>query len=213
VIVISNRGAIGRGLITRETVDEITRRMVAEIRSAGGRVDDVFYCPQHPHDGCTCRKARPGLLLQAADRWNLDLSRSVLIGDVESDMVAAERAGCRPLLVLTGRGQDQLAALHAAGRNGFEVATDLPAAVGRICSEMQHAATDPQSPPGGAQVRSPARQGPRKRGPFHLGVFKISYRPVKRSILSGAGVGGPGAVEGCGAVFSQRRALRLRSAD
>jgi D-glycero-D-manno-heptose 1,7-bisphosphate phosphatase len=140
VLVISNQGAIGRGLTTYAAVDEINRRMAAEIRAAGGRIDDALYCPHCPEDGCACRKPRPGLLLQAAERWDLDLAASVLVGDAEADILAAQRAGCRPLLVLTGRGAEQLAVLRASGRDGFLVAGDLPAAVDWISVFCQPAA-------------------------------------------------------------------------
>lgn len=129
VIVISNQGAVGRGLTTCAAVEEIHARMVDAIRAAGGRVDDVLYCPHRPEDLCACRKPRPGMLLRAAERWRIDLEASILVGDAEADMVAAQNAGCRSLLVLTGRGAEQLALMHAAGRDGFVVADDLPAAV------------------------------------------------------------------------------------
>ena len=139
VLVVSNQGAIGRGQTTQAAVDEINCRMVAEIRSAGGRIDDVLYCPHRPEDGCACRKPRPGLLLQAAERWQIDLAASVLIGDAAADILAAQSAGCRPLLVLTGRGAQELAALQASGRGGFAVADDLPAAVDWISAAMHTA--------------------------------------------------------------------------
>ena len=129
VLVVSNQGAIGRGLTTRAAVDEIHRRMAAEVRAAGGRIDDVLYCPHRPEDCCACRKPSPGLLLQAVERWDLDLAASVLVGDAEADILAAQSAGCRPLLVLTGRGAEQLAVLRASSRDGFIVADDLLAAV------------------------------------------------------------------------------------
>lgn len=134
VIVISNQGVIGRGLATRATVDEIHDRMIVEIHSAGGRIDDVFYCPHRPEDGCTCRKPQPGLLLRAAERWHLDLATSILIGDSEVDALAAQSAGCRSMLVRTGRGAEQLAAMHASGRSDFSSADDLSAAVDWLSS-------------------------------------------------------------------------------
>ncbi len=151
VIVISNQAAVGRGLMTRAAVDEINRRMVAEIRSAGGRIDDVLYCPHRPEDACTCRKPRPGLLLQAAERWQIDLAASILVGDAEADMLAAQSAGCRSLLVLSGRGAEQLAVLRAAGRDGgrlgFAVAADLAAAVDWLRAALFSAGPVPLAAP------------------------------------------------------------------
>lgn len=129
VVVVSNQAAIGRGLVSRQMVEEINARMVAAVHAAGGRIDGVFYCPHRPEDGCACRKPRPGLLFRAAASLGLDLARSFLVGDAESDILAAQAAGCRPILVLTGRGAEQLAYLQAHGIDGFHVANDLADAV------------------------------------------------------------------------------------
>ncbi|HID24181.1 MAG TPA: D-glycero-beta-D-manno-heptose 1,7-bisphosphate 7-phosphatase, partial [Planctomycetaceae bacterium] len=107
IVVVSNQSAVGRGLVSRETVVAIHRRMQAEIQRRGGRVDAIYYCPHHPDAGCDCRKPRPGLLLRAARELSIDLSRSYLIGDAVSDIEAALAVGCTPIFVLTGRGQEQ----------------------------------------------------------------------------------------------------------
>ena len=135
VVVVSNQAAIGRGLVGRETVEEINRQMLREVRAAGGRIDEVLYCPHGPDDGCDCRKPQPGLLRSAAGRLELDLSASFLVGDAESDVLAAREAGCRPVLVKTGRGHDQLALLRSHGVDGFQVADDLAAAVDWIAAQ------------------------------------------------------------------------------
>lgn len=111
IIVVSNQSAIGRGLLTPPAVDEIHERMVDAIRRAGGRVDAVLYCPHHPDARCLCRKPQPGLLWEAQARFHLDLARSFLVGDAESDMLAALAVGSRPILVKSGRGMEQLARL------------------------------------------------------------------------------------------------------
>lgn len=128
VVVISNQSAVGRGLISQQELDTIHRQMTREIKRNGGRVDAIHYCPHHPADGCDCRKPRPGLLLRAATRLNLDLSRSFLVGDAQSDLEAALSAGCRPVLVLTGRGRDQLAHIPPNILAQCHVADDLSAA-------------------------------------------------------------------------------------
>lgn len=125
VVVVSNQSAVGRGLISRGEVEEINRRMVDRIRGEGGRIDAVFYCPHRPDENCTCRKSRPGLLLQAAERFELDLSRSYLVGDALTDIAAGLAVGCRPILVLTGRGREGIARLRAQGYDGYRVAADL----------------------------------------------------------------------------------------
>ena len=125
IIVITNQGAIGRGMTSCEAVDEIHRRMIIAVQQAGGRIDDVLYCPHHPDDHCSCRKPRPGLLMEAAARWNIDLKRSFLIGDAATDLEAGLAVGCQTALVKTGRGAEQLARLQRLGKTGFEIAEDL----------------------------------------------------------------------------------------
>ncbi len=132
IIVVSNQSAIGRGIIPHSTVDEIHERMVDSIREAGGRIDAILYCPHHPEKGCACRKPRPGLLLDAKRRFDLDLQRSFLVGDAESDILAAQAVGCQPILVRTGRGVEQLRLLKQHGVDGFHVVDDLADAVALI---------------------------------------------------------------------------------
>lgn len=129
IVIISNQSAIGRGLTSVAAVEDINRQMVAEVARRGGRIDGLYYCPHRPDENCTCRKPRPGLLQRAAAHLNLDLARSFLIGDAVSDVEAALNAGCHPILVLTGRGREQLALLPPAVRARCHVSSDLAAAV------------------------------------------------------------------------------------
>lgn len=99
LVVLTNQSAIGRGLITREQVDQIHDRLDAVVARAGGRIDAYLLCPHTPLDGCACRKPAPGLLLRARDELGIDLTRAVLIGDQLSDLDAARAAGCRAILV------------------------------------------------------------------------------------------------------------------
>jgi D-glycero-D-manno-heptose 1,7-bisphosphate phosphatase len=124
IVVITNQSAIGQGLISRAQVDEIHRQLVSAVIEAGGRIDAVLYCPHRADEGCTCRKPQPGLLLQAAEHLAIDLPRSLLIGDAESDGLAAETAGCRFVLVKTGRGLEHAALLRPAASIAH-VADDL----------------------------------------------------------------------------------------
>lgn len=105
VVVVTNQAAISRGLISLQDLDHIHHRMMEQIIKGGGKVKSVLYCTHLPTAGCNCRKPKPGLLLQAAQMFNIDLANTWLIGDHTTDMQAAQAAGCKPLLVLTGRGQ------------------------------------------------------------------------------------------------------------
>ena len=125
IIVVSNQSSINRGLVSLSEVNRINERMVKEMREAGGRIDDVYICPHRPDEGCECRKPKPGLLHRAADEWSIDLASSYLVGDALSDMQAALAAGCAPILVLTGRGQEELTKMGHYGPIDFLVASDL----------------------------------------------------------------------------------------
>jgi len=128
-IVVTNQSAINRGLVSPETVETIHRQMCEAVSRNGGRIDAVLTCPHRPDENCRCRKPEPGLLLQAAERFDLDLPQSYLIGDAPCDIGAGLAVGCRPILVLTGQGRKGLARLKAHGYDGYCVATDLKEAV------------------------------------------------------------------------------------
>jgi histidinol-phosphate phosphatase family protein len=113
IIVISNQAGIGKGLLSVETLAEITRRFVSELQAEGARVDAVYYCPHVPEARCSCRKPRPNLLWQASRDWRINLPQSVLVGDSESDLQAARVAHCRAILL--------------AERNGHSLSDDLAA--------------------------------------------------------------------------------------
>jgi histidinol-phosphate phosphatase family protein len=99
VAVVTNQSAVGRGLLTMDTLDDIHRNLDAVIGAAGGRIDLFVVCPHRPETGCDCRKPRPGLLLEAGRRLGIDLTETSMVGDQPSDVAAAVAAGCRPVLV------------------------------------------------------------------------------------------------------------------
>jgi len=135
VVVVSNQGAVGRGLMTLEQAWDIQNEIVRAIEARGGRIDASYLCPHHPDDGCECRKPAPGMLRQAAKELDLDLSHSWLVGDAVGDLQAADAAGCRGVLVRTGRGIDQEKRLPAELRGRWDVADNLAAAVRLILDE------------------------------------------------------------------------------
>jgi D-glycero-D-manno-heptose 1,7-bisphosphate phosphatase len=125
VFVMTNQAIINRGIAPRETVDDLNSRMVSEIRRCGGSIEAVACCPHRPDQGCHCRKPQPGLLIDLANRFGIDLSKSLVVGDALTDIEAGLAAGCSAVLVLTGRGREQLALASATIRNRFAVAPDL----------------------------------------------------------------------------------------
>ena len=111
IVLVTNQSAVGRGLMSLAAAEAINCRLKAFIEDAGGRVDGIFLCPHAPEAECDCRKPKPGLLLQAAQALDLDLTRSVMIGDALTDLMAGQAAGVgRLALVRSGRGaaQDRL---------------------------------------------------------------------------------------------------------
>lgn len=117
-IVITNQPVIARGEVTFEGLEQIHNKMETLLGLEGAYLDAIYYCPHHPHKGyegevpelkidCDCRKPKPGMLLQAAKDFNIDLSQSWMIGDGENDIKAGIAAGCRTALIGTGQfGQD-----------------------------------------------------------------------------------------------------------
>ncbi len=142
IIVISNQSAVGRGLTTAEAVEDIHERLAREVAEAGGRIDAFYYCPHRPDEGCACRKPAPGLLLQAAQELNLDLTRSCLIGDAAGDILAALAVGSFPILVKTGLGEATIRVLPDEVRARCHVAEDLADAVRWIAERDRRTALE-----------------------------------------------------------------------
>jgi D-glycero-D-manno-heptose 1,7-bisphosphate phosphatase len=136
IFIISNQAIINRGIVPHEAVDAINARMTREIERYGGRIEAVAYCPHRPEEHCGCRKPQPGLLVGLANSHRLDLRSAVVVGDALSDVEAGQAAGCQTVLVLTGRGREQLAMATSSGRNGFVVASDLAAATDMLILKL-----------------------------------------------------------------------------
>jgi D-glycero-D-manno-heptose 1,7-bisphosphate phosphatase len=94
LVVVTNQPDVGRGLLGREAVEEANRRLGALISLTA-----VYTCFHDDPDGCDCRKPKPGLLLRAAAEHDLDLRRSVMVGDRWRDVEAGRAAGCATVLV------------------------------------------------------------------------------------------------------------------
>ena len=109
-IVVTNQPVIARGEVSVEELQEIHNKMETLLGQAGAYIDDIFYCPHHPHKGyegerpeykieCECRKPKPGMLLAAEEKYNIDLRESWMIGDGENDIEAGKNAGCNVCVV------------------------------------------------------------------------------------------------------------------
>lgn len=117
-IVITNQPVIARGEVTVPELQQIHNKMETLLGAEGAYLDALYYCPHHPHKGyegeipelkidCDCRKPKPGMLVKAAEDFNIDLSASWMIGDGENDVKAGIAAGCKAALIGEGEyGQD-----------------------------------------------------------------------------------------------------------
>ncbi len=104
VVVASNQSGVGRGLFGMDTLNAINEKMVKSLAQVGGRLDAIFFCPHAADSTCDCRKPKPGLFLQIAERFNVDLAGVPCVGDSLRDLQAGAVVGCTPYLVLTGKG-------------------------------------------------------------------------------------------------------------
>jgi D-glycero-D-manno-heptose 1,7-bisphosphate phosphatase len=135
VILVTNQSAVGRGILTLREANAINRRLIAKLEKAGCRIDGVFMCPHAPEAQCSCRKPQPGLILQAVQALSLDVSRSLMVGDAWSDLLAGFNAGIRQnVLVLTGRGQEQILLPKPPGLESVLVYDTLAQAVEALIS-------------------------------------------------------------------------------
>ena len=135
-IVVTNQPVIARGEVTKEQLQEIHNKMETLLGAEGAYLDAIYYCPHHPHKGyegevpelkidCDCRKPKPGMLLKAAEDFNIDLTNSWMIGDGENDIKAGKAAGCKTAYIGTEDfGQDI-------------TADNLKAAVGMLLEESE----------------------------------------------------------------------------
>ena len=114
-LCITNQPVIARGTTTLDQLEAIHSRLDSLLGDEGAYLDDLLFCPHHPDKGypeevpeykmdCECRKPKPGMLLTAAERYNIDLSRSYMIGDSTADIASGNTAGCMTIGIKTGKG-------------------------------------------------------------------------------------------------------------
>ena len=127
VVVATNQSGVGRGLFDMDTLNAINEKMLRTVQAAGGHIDSVFYCPHSSDVLCECRKPKPGMLLQIAERYNKELDDVFAVGDSLRDLLAAQSAGALPILVLTGKGKKTRAESELP--EGTLIVEDLAAAV------------------------------------------------------------------------------------
>ena len=109
LIIITNQAGIARGYYTKEALNEIHKKMNRLLKEQDVVLDDIFYCPHHPDftGACDCRKPKPGMILKAKEKYNIDLQNSYMVGDTLRDIESGLAANCKTVLVLTGYGEKE----------------------------------------------------------------------------------------------------------
>ena len=114
LVIITNQAGIGRGYFSESDFHQLTERMTRRFAVEGIEINDVLFCPHHPDKGighyqplCQCRKPKPGMLLEAADKHQIDLTQSYLVGDKVSDAEVGITAGVKESFLIRGNYNDK----------------------------------------------------------------------------------------------------------
>ena len=110
VAVATNQAGISRGLFDMKTLGAMHHKLHQTAQMAGARIDAIFFCPHSTEEHCECRKPQPGMLLSIGQRFGVSLRDVPMVGDSLRDLQAAEQVGAAPYLVITGKGEQTLAA-------------------------------------------------------------------------------------------------------
>ncbi|MEB3284168.1 MAG: HAD family hydrolase [Candidatus Sericytochromatia bacterium] len=135
-ILATNQSGPARGYYDETWIEKLHERLELLLADEGARLDDIYYCPHLP-DGtvpaysgvCRCRKPEVGMLEDAANKWNLDLNRSYMIGDKATDVEAGQKAGCKTILLRSGYGAQVLAGTYQWPCTPSFIANDIFEAV------------------------------------------------------------------------------------
>ncbi len=95
VFVVTNQGGVGLGFMKEEQLQKIHHHMIAELKKEGAIIDEAVYCPHKPKAGCDCRKPHSKLIVDLAEKYRIDLSKSYMVGDTDTDIMAGKKAGAK----------------------------------------------------------------------------------------------------------------------
>lgn len=114
VVIVTNQAGVAHGYYSENDVLAFHQLMKKKLEKKGAKIDAIYYCPHHPESkiekyrvDCNCRKPKPGMLQKAEKELNIDLKRSLMIGDKISDIEAGKSVGCKTIMVLTGHGKEE----------------------------------------------------------------------------------------------------------
>ena len=110
VIIITNQSGVARGYFNEERLLEINEELKKQLYVKNAKIDAIYYCPHMPEDlitdgsaACQCRKPKPGMILEAAKEYNIDLKKSLMVGDTPGDILAGKNAGCKTAIIDKGK--------------------------------------------------------------------------------------------------------------
>lgn len=100
VFVVTNQGGVGLGYMTEDALHDVHEKMVEELNKHGAIIKEVKACTHKPYDNCPCRKPKPGMLFELMEKYNIDCSKSYMVGDRDPDIEAGIAAGLKSLMVV-----------------------------------------------------------------------------------------------------------------
>ncbi|MBZ0266475.1 D-glycero-beta-D-manno-heptose 1,7-bisphosphate 7-phosphatase [bacterium] len=104
VVLVTNQSGVGRGMFSETDVIKVHDHLQNLLAAYGAYLDAIYYCTNAPEDNAECRKPNPGMLIEAARKFQVDLKKTVIIGDKMADLEAGRRVGAITILVKTGYG-------------------------------------------------------------------------------------------------------------
>lgn len=144
VIIVTNQSGVARGLLSEQRLQEIHQHLIEQLKQEGALLDAIYYCPHLPEEGnspyhreCSCRKPKPGMLMQAAAQFDIDLSRSFVVGDRKIDVEMGMKVGATTIAVRTGYGNDEIQLMQTSNITPDYIAENLFDAVQYIKNILQ----------------------------------------------------------------------------
>lgn len=99
IFVVTNQGGVGLGFMKESQLNEIHDHMIAELKKTGATIHDVAYCPHKPKAGCACRKPNSKLIVDLSKKYTIDLPKSYMVGDTDTDIIAGKKAGTKSVFL------------------------------------------------------------------------------------------------------------------
>jgi histidinol-phosphate phosphatase family protein len=137
VIIVTNQSGVTRQIFTEQDLRKIHKRFEFLLKKAGAKIDAIYYCPHTDKNFCNCRKPKPGMVLQGAKDFNINLEKSYTVGDSIRDYLLGYNAGGKGILTLTGRGKKQQTEIAQEKIKPMAICKTLKEAVSLIIKDAE----------------------------------------------------------------------------